>query len=67
MVFSAVLMVSLFEVGKDTDNLVGVGEKTHRYTHTQLYASLPHTDLVISRTKADHSCFIQTEMKQSSS
>ena len=67
MVFSAFSIVSLFEAGEDTDNLVGVGEKTHRYTHTQLYASLPHIDLVISRTKADHSCFIQTEMKQSSS
>ena len=65
MVFSAVSMVSSFEVGEDTDDLVSVGEKTDRYTHTQLYASLPHIDLVISRTKGDHSCFIQTEMQQS--
>ena len=39
----------------------------HTHTHAQLYASLPHTDLVRSRTKAEHSCFIQTETKQSSS
>ena len=37
---------------------------THTHTHTQLYASLPHIDLVTSRTTAEHSCFIQTEMKQ---
>ena len=67
IVFSAVSMVSSFEVDKDTYNLVGMGEKTHRYTHTQLYASLSHIDLVRFRMKAEHSCFIQTELKKSSS
>jgi len=65
MVFSAVSVFFSFEVAEDTDDLVGVGEKTHR--HTQLYASLRHIDAVRSRTKPEHSCFIQTEMKQSSS
>ena len=38
MVFSAVSVVSSFEADEDTDDLVSVGEKTHGYTHTQLYA-----------------------------
>ena len=46
-------LICLFEADKDTDDLVGLGEKTHRYT--QLYVSLPHIDLVRSRMKAEHS------------
>ena len=43
------------------------GQRGQENTHRERYASLPHTDLVRSRTKAEHSCFIQTEIKQSSS
>ena len=66
MVFSAVSMVSSFEADEDTDDLVGVGDKTQTQTHTAVCFVAPSIDAVRSRTKAEHSCFIQTEMKQSS-
>ena len=38
----------------------------HAHTNKWLYASLHHTDAVRFRTKVEHSCFIQTEMKWNS-
>ena len=61
MVFSAVSMVSSFEVDDNTHDLVGAGErsKTRTKQSKQLQASLRHTDAVRSRMKEERGKFVR--------
>ena len=61
MVFSAVSMVSSFEVDDNTHDLVGAGErsKTRTKQSKQLQASLRHTDAVRSRMNAERGKFVR--------